>query len=690
MAAALAPRPTHPPNAIGVVVLCRKPDAADAVNRLLRRAGIRSQCLHVASGSDLESLLESQHPELVFIAADDRLFPIESIAGLRARREPPPSVIVLLEECTDAASESALVAGAQDIASLLAPRRLVLVAQREIAAQRNTRALIASAAASADYRRALDVLREGSTDAIAEVVEGIVIDANPAWLNMLGYTELGSIDGLPLMDCFDPLSHAALKGALSACLHGHWPAEPLRLRALHADGSARPIDIELSLGAAADGEAVITLRVPAVAGDDSGDLREQLARAIRTDHTTGFLHRAHLIDTLVERCSQPITGGVRYLCAVQIDHPEQVADRVGPLAAEGLIAMLADELRCHLTPNDLAGRFTGSSFILLMERGTSADLERWAAHIIGAVREHAFVVAGREVRISLTIGLARVIGTDTDGAMTRAMEAIRLSRNEGGDRLMIRDPEPRAGLADDRHWAQRLKAALMDNRFRLQQQPIANLHGGAADCFDLLIRLQGEDGADILPSEFLAAAQRNDLMRALDRWALGACVALAAQRSGKGFFVRISADSLADQTVVPWLKTQLATAGVDPSRIVIQVPEAEIDRHPDAAEILRTELRKANMRFAVEHYGFGRDPIHLAAHLKPDFVKIDGKLMQGLAQQHELQASVRTLVAHAKSAGARTIAERVEDANTMAVLFALGVESIQGRFVQKSEAVVLG
>jgi EAL domain-containing protein (putative c-di-GMP-specific phosphodiesterase class I) len=274
--------------------------------------------------------------------------------------------------------------------------------------------------------------------------------------------------------------------------------------------------------------------------------------------------------------------------------------------------------------------------------------------------------------------------------MARAMAAVRQGRTEGGNRTCVRDPLPPTMNHDDRMWVQRIKSALMDNRFRLQKQPIASLSGQTSDTYDLLVRLQDDDGSDVLPSEFLAAAQRHDLLRALDRWVLGASIALASQRSGKAFFVRISADTLNDRTIVAWLKNQLAGAGIEASRIVIQVPEADVDRAPDAAVALRHGLHAAGIRLALEHVGFGQDSLHLLSTLKPDFVKIDGKLMQGLAQHPEQQATVKALVEQARTVGAGTIAERVEDSNTMAVLFALGVESIQGRFVQKSEAVVLG
>ena len=83
---------------------------------------------------------------------------------------------------------------------------------------------------------------------------------------------------------------------------------------------------------------------------------------------------------------------------------------------------------------------------------------------------------------------------------------------------------------------------------------------------------------------------------------------------------------------------------------------------------------------AIENFGSGRDPAHLLSHVPLNYVKIDGALMQGLANDRPLQEQVKLLVQEARTHGVTTIAERVEDANTMAVLWQLGIEFIQGYF----------
>ena len=92
----------------------------------------------------------------------------------------------------------------------------------------------------------------------------------------------------------------------------------------------------------------------------------------------------------------------------------------------------------------------------------------------------------------------------------------------------------------------------------------------------------------------------------------------------------------------------------------------------------------------AERFGAGRDPHGLLNSVPLDFIKIDGALIQGLAANPETQQRVRALVDGAKAKQILTIAERVEEANTMAVLFQIGVQFVQGYFINEPEQVVLG
>jgi EAL domain-containing protein (putative c-di-GMP-specific phosphodiesterase class I) len=153
--------------------------------------------------------------------------------------------------------------------------------------------------------------------------------------------------------------------------------------------------------------------------------------------------------------------------------------------------------------------------------------------------------------------------------------------------------------------------------------------------------------------------------------------------------VRLSRDSVLDGSFNDWLKTQLATGAHVPARICFQITESIAEQYMNASVTQLGELKRLGFRLALERFGSGRDPIKLLGAIPLDFIKIDGALVQDLSSNFETQGMVKKLVEHAGKLKIETIAERVEDANTMAVLWQLGVQFIQGYFVNAPEEVVM-
>ena len=675
-----------------MLVLTKSQDHVEAINQTLRRAGHAVHCTWLPDARDLVDALIQINPELLVVFGDEKLLPIEALSELRARTQPPVPVILVSERVDEASMTEALRAGAQEVVSLSHPERLQLVCARELRAFRLERALNSTLSSAREYQRELAAFVEGSADAIAQVHEGIVVDANPAWLELYGHSDADAVRGQPLMDLFDAESHAALKGGLAACLTGKWSDHQLRVTAQLADGTQLPLEMTLSQGEF-DGEPVVRLIVPSRRHDEA-EIQRRLAEAVRTDPATGMLHRRYLVEQLKARLAEPVKGGVRYIACIRLDRVDQLVGQVGALQAEDLIAQFAAVVRAESAPSDLAGRFTSASLMFLIERGTVRDVEAWAEHLVRKLATTVFKVESRTLSATATVGLGLVPPTVSEiaGPVADAVEACRKGGENGGNQVYSlgrADSDTRV-QAYDKIWVRHIKAALMENRFRLVQQPIASLLGEDKGMFDVLVRMLDEQGKEVLPSEFIPAAERNDLMKNIDRWVIGASMSFSAARKPAGIFVRLSKDTVNDKSLPIWLSNQLKASKVDPARLCFQVGQEVAEVYLLQTKELREQFKRQGFRFAIEHFGAGADPKQLVDHLRPDVVKIDGTLMQGLASNQALQQKVKALVQVAKAIGAQTIAERVEDANTMAVLWQLGIEFIQGYFVHKPEEVVLG
>jgi multidomain signaling protein FimX len=674
-----------------MIVMTRSQDHVEAINGTLRKAGHPVHCTWLPDASDLGDALTQLNPEMLFAFVEELSVDLASIMKVKQQSAPGMPVLVVREQVDEAAIAEAMSLGCQDVVTLANRSRLQAVASRELRAHRLERALSTTLSSAREYREQLQNFLEGSADAITHVQEGIIVDANRAWLELFGYSENDALTGTPLMDLFEQETHPALKGALVACLQGKWSGHGLRVQALLSDGSSLALELGLTR-ADYENEPAVRITISALHKKDR-NLEVQLAGAVKNDASTQFLQQRYLLAAMRERAAQPMRGGVRQVAHLKPDRFIDIQHSIGVLASEDFMAQLADLLRSQLTSTDLCGRFGGNGILVMLERGTAKDVETWAENIAKRVHAHVFVIEDKTLSATVTVGLGLLPSANPDlgGAVTDAVSATRRGRELGGNQMYVvdkSDTDTRV-QAYDKIWVKHIKSALMENRFRLVQQPIASLLGEDKGMFDVLVRMLDEQGNEVLPAEFIAAAERNDLMKNIDRWVVGASMSFAANRKASCIFVRLSKDTVLDKSVLAWLDTQLKSLKIEPKRLCMQVTEELANQYVRQTKELAESLRKLGFRFALEHFGTGRDPLKLLNDIEMNFIKVDGSLMQGLSTNQIQQQRVKGLVEAAKRKGIETVAERVEDANTMAVLWQLGIEFIQGYFVNAPEDVTM-
>jgi diguanylate cyclase (GGDEF)-like protein len=650
---------------VPLVVLTGREDDVELVNRSLRDGGHPVRCHWVAKIDALAGALDSHAPELLCFFPDSLPAPIREVAKIRQQtaRMVPLLVVSRAAEETDIAD--ALLAGAQDLVSHGQTERLRSVAERELRAFRLERALNETLQSASQYKRQLKDFMAGSVDAIAHVQDGIIVDANQAWVELFGHAELDAAVGGPLMDAFDAASQVALKGALVACAKRQWSGEPLKVGALDASGAAIPLKLVIE-ATTYDGDPAVKLSVPREPGERQPEPEELVEQAVHKDPATGFYHRRRFLEVLTDRLDGKAQGGVRALAFIRPDKFREVEDRVGPISSEDLLVQLAEQLRALAQKTDLYGRFGGQVFTMFLERGNL---------------------------ITCTVGLAEVgPGTDTmETLIAAAKKTNQAGRESGGNRAVLEQTSDASTRVQrfDQVWVQQIKLALMENRFRLAHLPIAGLGGEQKAMLDTVIRMVDAQGDELAAADFMPAAARNRMLRAIDRWVIGATLAFCATQPVDTVFVKLSSESLIDKTLTDWLAKAVDSSGVAHGKLCFQVSEEDAAKFLAQTKTLADQLKKQGHEFAIEHFGIGHDSARVLASTPMHYLKIDGSLMQSLATDAALRQRVRGYIEAANKRGIATIAERVEDANTMAVLFQLGVGYVQGHYLHEPE-VVLG
>ncbi len=654
----------------------------------MRDAGHAAHCHWLDSLDRLAETVHLADAQLIWLFCDSFAHEIQVVARLRDSIQRTLPLIAVSNEINETTVARALLAGAHDLISTKHWQRVARVAERELRTYRLERALNTSLHSARQYQEQLRSFMNGSDDAIAHVVEGIIIDTNPVWAELFERSQEDMLG--PVMDLFDVSSHAAIKGALVASQRGQWSKEPLRLVALAGNGESFTLDVQLE-AAIFDGEPAVKLSIRRDQAEQE-EPEELVSRAVSADPSTGLYHRCYFIQSIEERLAAGTAAGTRALAYIRPDKFAEIADSVGPIASEELLVQFADILREAAHGHDICGRFGGTEFAIWIERGTLRDVEAWAEGLVSSVAESMFECSNKTLSLTCTVGLADVgpNASSIEELFRGAQRASQRGRQRGGNQAVLEETSAESTRVQrfDEMWVSQIRNALVENRFQLARLSIASLHGEQRSLFDTVVKMIDAQGDDIPASTFLPVAERNGLMRAIDRWVVDAALKAASELGVDAIFVRLSNESILDPEYLPWLTRCVEAAPVHSSQLCFQVAEETLNQHLKQTIDLAAQLRQAGFGFAISHFGIGRDPARLLRQVSADYVKIDGSLMQQLGKSQSCQVKVENLIQEAAAAGIGTIAERVEDANTMAVLFQLGVGYVQGHYVHEPEVIL--
>lgn len=282
------------------------------------------------------------------------------------------------------------------------------------------------------------------------------------------------------------------------------------------------------------------------------------------------------------------------------------------------------------------------------------------------------------------------LNADTgDSALPASADApIELHRNAFAQPASNQAPANDVAPArnDDPEMRQQLLDALENNRFRLVYQPIVPLHAQPAERYEALIRMIDADGKEISPASFIPAAGSAGLMAEIDRWVIRASLqTLAKQHANKketSLLVKLSGDSINDQTLASWINEQLNEFHLPGDTLIFEIKEDCVIQQPEAVKQLVNGLKQLHCRTALGHFGSDPRSLDYLEQLHVDFVKLAGTFVDNLSDDAKSQAMVRAVVQTAHDLGTLTVATFVQDASKMATLWQCNVDYIQGYFLQ--------
>jgi PAS domain S-box-containing protein len=228
-------------------------------------------------------------------------------------------------------------------------------------------------------------------------------------------------------------------------------------------------------------------------------------------------------------------------------------------------------------------------------------------------------------------------------------------------------------------WIPKIREALEEDRFVLHAQPIIDLATGETVQHEVLIRMNDREGKLVPPGLFLPAAEEHGLIADIDRWVIGQAAELAGR--GHAIELNVSAESLGDPGLLEVVDSELRRTGADPGLVVFELTETALLRSEQTAKAFIDGIAALGCRLALDDFGTGYGGFTYLKRFPVDYLKIDIEFVRDLPRDEASQHVVDACVNLARDFGQKTVAEGVEDAETLAMLRAAGVDYAQGYFL---------
>jgi diguanylate cyclase (GGDEF)-like protein/PAS domain S-box-containing protein len=433
---------------------------------------------------------------------------------------------------------------------------------------------------------------------------------------------------------------------------------------------------------------------------ESRGLARQMSYQATHDALTGLVNRHEFERRLTEAIDSGHRGeGQHVLCYLDLDHFKIVNDTSGHLAGDSMLREVAKLLRDAVRDSDTVGRLGGDEFGTLLIGCPLEKARQIADDLSRAVGDHRFVWKDKIYNIGVSIGLveiSRESGT-LEELLAAADTACYVAKRQGTGHVAVysaRD-EALARHTGEIQWLQRLQTALRENRFYLCHQQIVPTHedeGGPS--MEVLVRLQDENGQELLPADFMRAAERYRLMGLVDRWVVQTTLAALGRGAmpvpaHRSVAINISGQTLGDAQFLEFVVECLDSTGVSPGQVCFEITESAVIANLDHARRFVGVLHGMGCQFALDNFGSGVGSFSNLKNLPLDYVKIDGSFMRNLARDHVNQAMVTAMIKLARTLNFKVIAEQVEDSAAAEAARRMGVDYLQGYAIGRPQPLAL-
>ncbi len=422
---------------------------------------------------------------------------------------------------------------------------------------------------------------------------------------------------------------------------------------------------------------------------ESRELNRKLSYHASHDPLTGLVNRREF-ESRIERClkSARAQEGSYALCHLDIDQFKMINDSCGHSAGDTLLGHIGALLKSKIRWRDTLSRLGGDEYGVLLESSTLEDALRTAEVMREAVKNFRFEWDDRVFKLSASVGVVPITADNEDVAsiLSAAEGACAAAKEQGRNRVhsFAENDIELMRRRRETQWAARISAALDEGRFELYRMPIMPLQAKeVGEHYEILVRMRDEAGKIISPDHFIAAAERYNIMPAIDRWVIENTLRWLVSEADERerllmCAINLSGQSLGDDKFLPFVIEQFEKSGLDASKICFEITETSAVASFSQANRFIKSLKELGCKFSLDDFGTGMSSFGYLKHFPVDYLKIDGSFVRGILTDPIDREMVRSINEIGHLTGKLVIAEFAENQEIIQTLASLGVDYAQG------------
>ncbi|PLK24228.1 bifunctional diguanylate cyclase/phosphodiesterase [Novosphingobium sp. TH158] len=406
----------------------------------------------------------------------------------------------------------------------------------------------------------------------------------------------------------------------------------------------------------------------------------QAQRDALHDPMLGLPNRKLMMRRVNEALGRLDAGEAVFLAYIDLDHFKAINDTIGHPLGDEVLAMAVARLKAVLEPEDVLARLASDEFAIVHRNVPGTEQASLLGERIMAAFAEPFLIEGTSLPVTASCGIAWApdLAQEPDELLRLADIALFRAKQRGRGRFRYFTEDMNASIRWRQDMEVELRRAIAGEGLEMHYQPIVHVADRRVVSFEALVRWHHPDRGDISPGTFVPLAEHCGLMPQLGDWVIRRVFADSAAFGDAEISINLSPLHLAARDFLPQLRASIDEAGIDPARFVFEITEGVLLDNSDRTLTLLGDLRDMGFRIALDDFGTGFSSLSYLRSFQFDRIKIDRSFVQGIENDLDGQAILKTIVNLGRTLRMKVVAEGVETLLQQQLVEASGCELVQG------------